>query len=324
MRGGGSGTQMVRLHHANGSTAEVEPYGATVTSYCPSGPQPVRDVFFVSSKAALDGSKPIRGGVPLCWPQFGPGPLPRHGIVRQRMWRVVEPSCADAAASTVAVLALDSDESTRREWPVDFRAELRVELQAEALVMELAYTLSAAAPVPVTGALHNYFAVGDVRRATVQFPVEGSTVLDNPTGRAELPRSAAPAAVRFDGEHDRIYLSVPNDVRVRDGEWRRVICVHRTAGVPDVVVWNPWIEIARATADLDDSDYLRFVCVESTSFEDAVHGTESLLSPSPTPGGVAAAQPRSKNTPLAVPGTRYVLSQTISVEPFDDASAANL
>lgn len=47
---------------------------------------------FVSSKAALDGSKPVRGGIPIVFPCFGPpsheehARLGQHGFARNQVW----------------------------------------------------------------------------------------------------------------------------------------------------------------------------------------------------------------------------------------------
>ena len=46
----------------------------------------------MSSKAALDGSKPVRGGIPVVFPAFGPpthpehSKLPQHGFARSEIW----------------------------------------------------------------------------------------------------------------------------------------------------------------------------------------------------------------------------------------------
>lgn len=41
--------------------AKIHLHGATVISWCRDG----KEMLFLSSKALLDGSKPIRGGIPL-------------------------------------------------------------------------------------------------------------------------------------------------------------------------------------------------------------------------------------------------------------------
>jgi hypothetical protein len=47
-----------------GQSVKVHLYGATVTSWKTKG----KEQLFVSEKAHLDGSKPIRGGIPLVFP----------------------------------------------------------------------------------------------------------------------------------------------------------------------------------------------------------------------------------------------------------------
>ncbi len=38
--------------------------------------------------AVFDKSKPISGGVPHCFPQFGPGEMQQHGFARNLDWEV--------------------------------------------------------------------------------------------------------------------------------------------------------------------------------------------------------------------------------------------
>ena len=77
-----------------GSSAELLLYGATVISWksgTTADPQPIERLF-VSSKAALDGSKPVRGGIPVIFPCFGPPTHPehmrlgQHGFARSVVW----------------------------------------------------------------------------------------------------------------------------------------------------------------------------------------------------------------------------------------------
>ena len=97
----------ITVSHASGTTATIHLYGATVTSLkLPSG----KEVLFTSSKAVFDESKPIRGGIPLVFPQFGPGELPNHGFARTSKWTVI------SNEGGVAVLDLKDSDATRSIW----------------------------------------------------------------------------------------------------------------------------------------------------------------------------------------------------------------
>ena len=50
------------------ASALVTPFGAHLLSWRPTG---YSDVLWLSSRAVLDGTKAIRGGIPLCLPWFG-------------------------------------------------------------------------------------------------------------------------------------------------------------------------------------------------------------------------------------------------------------
>ena len=63
------GLEMVTLKSGN-ATAEVYTFGGVVTSFKKDSG---REVLYVRPDAKFDKSKPISGGVPHCWPQFGPG-----------------------------------------------------------------------------------------------------------------------------------------------------------------------------------------------------------------------------------------------------------
>ena len=72
------------------ATAEIYLHGAHLTQWTPRGAKPV---LFMSGKSWFEPNKPIRGGVPVCFPWFGPKPdSPAHGFARIRSWELV--SCA--------------------------------------------------------------------------------------------------------------------------------------------------------------------------------------------------------------------------------------
>ena len=53
----------------------------------------LKEILFVSSKAFLDGTKPVRGGIPVVFPCFGPPTHPdhlklaQHGFARNVTWK---------------------------------------------------------------------------------------------------------------------------------------------------------------------------------------------------------------------------------------------
>src|SRR5690349_5235262 len=67
--------------------AEVYLHGAHVTAWQPDGHEPV---LWMSAKSQWDAAKPIRGGVPICFPWFGPHAsdpsAPGHGFARLLDW----------------------------------------------------------------------------------------------------------------------------------------------------------------------------------------------------------------------------------------------
>jgi len=65
-------------------------HGAHVTKFQPKGQKPV---LFMSAKSMFEPGKPIRGGVPICFPWFGARqdgqPGPAHGFARLVEWELV-------------------------------------------------------------------------------------------------------------------------------------------------------------------------------------------------------------------------------------------
>ena len=63
------------------------------------------DILWMSDKSYMEYGKPIRGGIPVCWPWFGPHPdaerkLPSHGLGRIAIWDVKEKTeCPDGSST---------------------------------------------------------------------------------------------------------------------------------------------------------------------------------------------------------------------------------
>src|SRR5262249_25928326 len=162
----------------------------------------------------------IRGGIPICWPWFGPHATdpdkPAHGFVRTMAWSVVG-SEGDPDSATRLRLALHDTDATRAIWPGRrFELELTISV-APILAVELVVRNTGSTSFTCTGALHTYFGVSDISRVTVE-GLDGCAYLDKVL---EYQRSVQQGAIRIAAETDRIYVDTEADCLIRDEGWQR-------------------------------------------------------------------------------------------------------
>jgi glucose-6-phosphate 1-epimerase len=249
------------IHIDNGQAkALISVYSGQVLSFQPA--TETADVMFLSEKAYYAKGKAIKGGVPICWPWFGPDPeglgRPSHGFVRNRLWNVVATSTTPEGATQV-ILGLKDTEETRAMWPAAFELAIAITV-GTTLTVELITRNLGDKAFPLTQAFHTYFKVGDISRVQV-LGLENTQYLDKADGGVEKTQMGAVVAT---GEVDRIYLDVTNELVIDDSSLNRRIRI-KSSGSKSAVVWNPWVKIAASMADLDDSDYQRLICVETTN-----------------------------------------------------------
>jgi glucose-6-phosphate 1-epimerase len=208
---------------------------------------------FVSPLAGLDGSGPVRGGVPVVFPQFANlGPLPAHGLVRQRVWQL------DAATAETAAFSLQDDETGRALWLNAFGLRFTVRLDGPSLVMRLEVTNRGADAFAFQAALHTYLRVHDLPALRVH-GLGGAAYRDRADGGREGRQPGGELAMA--GDLDRIYPDAPPVVTVH--EPRQALQVGQHGGFKDLVVWNPGAERCARVPDLLPDSYQHFVCVEA-------------------------------------------------------------
>jgi glucose-6-phosphate 1-epimerase len=236
-----------RLTLPNGDSALVADWGAHVLSWTVQGTEQL----YLSPTALLDGQAAIRGGVPVCWPQFADrGPGAKHGWARQRLWSPDAPHHGGDTLSQTWHLQHSADASA----PAHSLA-LTVSLSPGALHIGLQVTSQATAPWAATGALHTYLRLADVQHARL-----GGWGADAPgwDSVAKTPNHP-PADGRVVGEIDRIdpcggpltLSDGPRRLRITQGGW------------PDTVVWNPGPTKCAALPDMPAGDERHMVCVEA-------------------------------------------------------------
>lgn len=247
------------------ATARIALQGAQIINWTPAGEQPV---IWESPAAIYTAGKSVRGGVPVCWPWFGPHPtepaFPSHGFARTQNWEVVQTQQL-ADGTTALSFRLLQDANTHLLWPHDSELVLLVSV-GQRLQIDLLTRNTGDEAFSVTQALHTYFAVSDVREISV-LGLEDQPYIDKVDGGARRQQSGP---VRFSAETDRIYLDQGGECVIDDPGLQRRICISRE-GSHSTVVWNPWAEKSAAMADMGPDAYLGMLCVEATNAaEDAV------------------------------------------------------
>lgn len=237
--------------------ARLELYlqGAHVTRYQPAANH---EVLWMSDTAVYAPGKVLRGGIPLCWPWFGPHPKnsdrPQHGYARRSRFSVLSTS-ADAE-STSMILALDPAAAPYPEW--QDRAQLEVEFRlSDSLWMEMRTFNVSDSALTLSNAWHTYFSISGRDRVTLP-GVTGLTYLDKPQRYKQLQQTDA-IAIR--GEIDRVYLVPPPEIELLDSA-RQTKTSISTWGNQNLVVWNPGEANAKTMADFDDRGFEQMLCIE--------------------------------------------------------------
>ena len=243
-------------------------HGAHVTAWQPAGEG--RPVLWLSSATAYAAGKAIRGGVPICFPWFGPGLTgdmkPAHGLVRAVAWRRGE--VTDDGGTLRVEYAIDSTVTGEQPaFPHAYEARLTVEFASDHLQLALTASNTGDEPFTIEEALHTYLAVSDVREVTID-GLDSVTYLDK-----NLPDPAfdqvQSGPLRLTRPTDRVHLH-DGPVTVDDPGFGRRLRL-TTEGSADVVVWNPWEDAAAGMADMGPGEWTGMVCVEAANvFADAL------------------------------------------------------
>jgi len=237
------------------STAEIYLYGAHVTGFQKTGEAPL---LFLSRLSHFAAGKPIRGGVPICFPWFGPREgEPAHGLVRLLPWDWVESSVAREGAVTVRLRL--PGKSMKAEWSA-LCTEFAVTV-TDKLTMELTATNeSADNSLEIENCLHSYLLVGDINQISLT-GLQGAPFDDFAFG-ANGARSRDDAGpLRIIQETNRVYPDHAGTVEVRDQNLQRAIRVEKFNS-NSTVVWNPWTT-QKMPGDFDPAEHRNMVCVES-------------------------------------------------------------
>lgn len=239
--------------------ADICLYGAHITSFRPHNSM---DLLWMSPDSSFELGKPIRGGIPVCFPWFGPHKTdpekPQHGFGRLMYWEVVSTS-TNASGESVVRLQLCSSDETKAYWPHDFCAEMTF-VVGKTLTATLKVTNTSGQPFDYTSALHTYYSLSAIESISIE-GLKGTTYFDQLTGEFGIQEGEP---LEITDALTRHYLNTESQVVIADSAFRRRIKVDKT-GSKVTTVWNPGAETCAKIGDLPDDGFETFVCVEATN-----------------------------------------------------------
>ena len=261
---GKSGIPVVEIKNTLAS-AVISLQGAHVLSWKPIDND---EVIWLSDEAKYILGKPVRGGIPICWPWFGAHEsnpsFPAHGFARNVLWEVIDTTTIASGETEITFrLSTDElDEKFKNIWPLSTAVEYKVSVGKQ-LNIELSTFNKSDQTMTITQALHTYFNIDDIGNTKV-YGLDGKTYLDKTEGFASKIQDGP---ITIDSEVDRVYLDTKDDITI-DDTIRKVII--KKQGSRSTVVWNPWKDIAKKMDDLDDEGYRKMLCVESANVADDI------------------------------------------------------
>ena len=240
--------------------AEISLHGAHLMSFIPKGQEAV---LWMSEKSYFESGKPIRGGIPICWPWFGGHPcdsnMPSHGFARIFSWEpIASGNCDDGATFLELALTpgLISDEFRINDFLVKLRVEVSSKLSAALIIdncsdKDLSYS----------AALHSYFNISDISNITIS-GLDGKPFIDTLDDTKHVQKGD----ISFAAETDLVYLDTEDICIIDDPGLKRKIKISKV-GSRSTVVWNPWEAKAQRMPDFGDNEYHNMVCVETCNAE---------------------------------------------------------
>ncbi len=229
--------------------------GAHLMAWQPSGEKPI---LWLSNNTKFRAGTAIRGGIPICWPWFGPQDAPSHGFARILPWEFK--GHHEHENGVILMFILQNSEYTKQLWPHEFTLIARFKL-GETCEIEL----ESYGDYQTTCALHSYFNISSIEK--VQVSGLGHHFIDSITNKKQQSTSEK---LTFQGRTDRIYTEPEDFSLISDKQWKRTIEIHHYHH-SDIVCWNPGAELSGSMQDMENESYKTMVCVETARISSPLH-----------------------------------------------------
>ncbi|KAK7044242.1 hypothetical protein VNI00_007964 [Paramarasmius palmivorus] len=273
------------LKHPKGPSVEMLLYGAHILSWKSGskGSPEQKERLFLSSKAPLDGSAPVRGGIPVVFPAFAAPPhahpehskLGIHGFARSEVWTfdsVVLDSEAGVSVRlseasgvleerrctySIVCQALTPTPKIQEVYSRQFQLAYVVTLAEHQLSTDLHVHNPDSEPLEFHALFHNYIRcpANDVAIA----PLQGKKYFDKTDKEFQGLKTETRAAVDVRKWTDSVYEDTSGSYEVT---WPGDGVSIKTVNLKDLVIWNPQAEAGPKIIDMEDKGWEKYVCVE--------------------------------------------------------------
>ncbi|PQE10435.1 aldose 1-epimerase protein [Rutstroemia sp. NJR-2017a BBW] len=264
-----------------GESLEILLYGATIISWKDASGA---EKLWLSDKAILDGTKAVRGGIPLVFPMFGKvegdegkakgvDKLPQHGFARNCRWEFLGKSTSESSSTQeeggdssvkldFGLSGSNLPEETRKLWGEEFGLIYSVTLGREGLGTSMVVRNEGSKAWEFQILMHTYLRIQDISQISVT-GLESSKYTDKVTDPISTTTSPS-EALTISSKTDRVYTPAggPSAPIVVSEGGKKKFTVARD-NMNEVVVWNPWID-AKDIGDFGPKDGWReMICVEA-------------------------------------------------------------
>ena len=244
--------------------------GAQLIEFTPCDAE--HSLLWLSDTVEYKQGKPLRGGIPICWPWFGnldknptqiqqhiKGPASAHGFARSMPWQVhtINESCHHVDI----ILQLNSSPHSMEIWPFEFNVQARF-VFARTLTVELTTTNTGTKTFAISQALHTYFPTADITKTYIHNAQNSSYIdaLDNWKEKKQEGR------IGFSEETDRLYFFESDEsgyeLRIESPNQQLIL---KNSQSKSAVIWNPWIEKSKRLSQFSPQDYQHMYCIETAN-----------------------------------------------------------
>ena len=250
--------------------ATISLYGGHVLSWQPIKHKPV---LWMSNASLYGNDKGIRGGVPICFPWFGPfdaetfehtkngslsvedkSSLANHGFARTSTWDI---DSINITANNVKIVLILKGENKSPAWKIPFEVKQEI-IVGETFSQNLFITNKSPKAIEYTGALHSYFAVSSPKYTEIQqlSDVKFYDKLTDENNKIQPLNNCT-------GPIDRVYYN-NETMNIIDKGWNRKLTISTTDS-NQWVLWNPGQETAENMTDIHASGENEYVCLEAAN-----------------------------------------------------------